>query len=174
MVINGRGSDMALYEDENVANADVFVAVADDDRDNLFAGILAKNLGARQVVIMVRGSEYLPVVEKMGLDHVVSPSRFTKDAILRFISRTHILSLTRFDDTQGRVIECKIPARAACCGRRLMDIGFPRNALVCMIVRGQTHIIPQGPDTLEPGDIAIVFALPDAARPVEALLTEEV
>lgn len=173
LVFNSSGTDVALYNDENVGEADVFVAVSDDDKENLFASVLAKNMGAKKTICQIRGSEYAHIVEKVGLDRVVSPSRFTADAILRFINRNYILSLTRFDDTQGQIAEYSVSAHAPCIGKPLMHLGFPAGALVCMINRGDQHIIPQGRDAIQAGDSVLVFSLPEALRKVEILLTGE-
>ena len=172
-VFHCEGTDVSLYMDENVGEADVFVAVSDDDKENLFACVLAKNLGANKTIAQIRGVDYAHLVERVGLDRVVSPSRLTADAILRFINRSYILSLTRFDDTQGQIAEYRVTEQAPCVGRPLMHLGFPAGALVCMIVRGEEHIIPQGRDAIQAGDTALVFSLPQALRKVEELLMGE-
>lgn len=173
MVFNCKGTDISFYNDENVGEADVFVAVSDDDKENLFACVLAKSLGSKKTICQIRGSEYAHIVEKIGLDRVVSPSRLTADAILRFINRSHILSLTRFDDSQGQITEYSVPDHAPCLGIPLMKLDFPSGALVCMIGRGEQYIIPQGRDAIQAGDTVLIFSLPDALRKVEALLTGE-
>ncbi|MDO4733345.1 MAG: NAD-binding protein, partial [Bacillota bacterium] len=173
LVFNCSGVDVPLYNDENVGNADVFVAVSDDDKENLFASVLAKNMGAKKTICQIRSSEYAHIVEKVGLDRVVSPSRLTADAILRFINRNYILSLTRFDDSQGQIAEYSIPEHAPCIGRPLMELDFPSGALICMLNRGDQHIIPQGRDSICAGDSILVFSLPEALRKVEILLTGE-
>lgn len=172
-VFHCEGTDVALYNEENVGSADVFVAVSDDDKENLFACVLAKSLGAKKTITQIRGGDYAHLVEKVGLDRVVSPSRLTADAILRFINRSYILSLTRFDDTQGQIAEYRVSDQAPCIGRPLMHLGFPAGALVCMIVRGEEHIIPQGRDAIQAGDTVLVFSLPHALRKVEELLMGE-
>jgi len=173
VVINSGGSNISLYEDENVGSADVFVAATEDDKENLFAGVLAKSLGARKIIIQIRGTEHAQAMERVGMDKVVCPARLTADAILRFINRNRILSLTRFNDSAGQITEYRIPDKARAAGQPLKDIGFPAAALICMLIRGRQHIIPRGSDSILPGDTAIVFSLPEALRKVEALLTEE-
>ena len=173
LVFQCSGTDVAQFNDENVDEADFFVAVSDDDKENLFACVLAKNMGAKKTICQIRGSDYAHIVEKVGLDKVILPSRLTADAILRFINRRRILSLTRFDDTQGQIAEYSVPENAPCIGKPLMHLGFPAGALVCMIARGNEHIIPQGRDCIQAGDSVLVFSLQEALRKVEILLTGE-
>ena len=67
-----------------------------------------------------------------------------------------------------------IPENAACAGVPLMKLGFPQQALICMITRGAKHLIAKGSDVLEPGDAVIVFSMPEAIGQVKELLTREV
>ncbi len=173
VIINGGGSDVTLYNDENIGDADVFVAATEDDKENLFACVLAKSMGAAKTICQIRGSEYAAVIEKVGVDNVVSPSRLTADRILRFIDRKRILSLTRFNDSSGQVTEYIISPEAPCAGFAIKDLDFPPQALICMINRGNEHLIAQGSDILQPGDSVIVFSSPDAIDKLEKLLTGE-
>ncbi len=172
-VFHCEGADVTLFNNENVSDADVFVAVTDDDKENLFACVLAKSMGAKKTIAQIRGSEYAHIVERVGLDRVVTPSRLAADAILHFLNRSYILSLTRFGDTQGQITEYSISEHAPCVGRPLMDLGFPEGALICMTIRGGRHIIPRGRDCIYAEDTVLVFSLPQALRRVEALLTGE-
>lgn len=172
MIFNGSASDISLLEEENIADCDVFVAAGEDDKENLFDCLLAKKLGAKKTIAQIRGSEYAHIIEQVGVDRVVSPNRLTTDGILRFISRSRILSLTRFDDSLGQITEYRVPENAVSAGKMLMELNFPRRALVCMIIRGDRHLIPQGADTIEACDTVIVFSLPEALHEVEELLTK--
>ena len=171
LIINGSASNVSLFEEENISHCDVFVAATEDDKENLFACVLAKSMGAKKTIAQIRGSEYAHIIEKVGVDKVVSPNRLTADAILRFINRSRILSLTRFDDSLGQITEYRVPENAVSAGKTLMELGFPRRAIICMIIRGTQHMIPQGRDTIEPGDTLIVFSMPEALHEVESLLT---
>ena len=169
-IIHSAGSNFSLYEDENVSKADVFIAVTEDDKENLFSCVLARNMGARKTIAYIRGSEYAAMLEIMGVDKVVSPSRLTADTILRFIDRKRILSLTRFDDMSGQIMEFVIPENAKCEGVPLKELGFPRQALICMIFRGDKHIIARGVESINAGDTVIIFTVPSAIHEVEKIL----
>jgi trk system potassium uptake protein TrkA len=54
-------------------------------------------------------------------------------------------------------------------GRSLAELGFPDGAIVGAILRAGGVIVPSGDDVLRVGDSAIVFALPDAVKPVIGL-----
>ncbi|MCR4963264.1 MAG: Trk system potassium transporter TrkA [Firmicutes bacterium] len=171
VIINNSGFSLQLFEDENIAAVDIFVALTEDDKENLFSCVLAKSLGAKKTIAQIRGGDFINIIEKTGIDKAISPRNLTADGILRFINRRHILSLTRFEGHSGQITELLIPEHAVCAGKTLMDLEIPEQAIVCMIIRGSEHIIPQGKDMLQSGDQVILFALPEALDEAEELLT---
>ncbi|MCL1906012.1 MAG: Trk system potassium transporter TrkA [Clostridiales bacterium] len=161
--------NLQLFEDENIGGADVFVAVSADDRENLFTCVLAKNLGANKTIAQIRNGDFISMMERAGIDLAISPRSLTADAILRFINRDKILALTRFEQTSAQIMEYILPEDAPAANHRLMDIRFPPKAIVCMIIRGEEHIIPCGRDMLLAKDRLIAFIMPEALTQVEKL-----
>lgn len=168
-LINGDNFNLQLFEDENIGEADAFIATSEDDRDNLFTCVLAKSLGAKKTIAQIRNGDFVHMVERAGIDTAISPRSLTADAILRFINRNKILALTRFEENSAQIIEFLLPPSAPACGKSLMELRFPQAAIVCMIIRGEEHIIPGGKDVILPGDRLIAFVMPEALREVERL-----
>lgn len=164
---------ISMFEDENVGECDLMIAASEDDKDNLFACLVASHLGVGKTISQVRG-EYARLVEHTeATNKVVSPNRLTLNTILTFINRNRVLSLTRFVDTPGQITEFLVPAEAPAAGRCIKDIHMPADALICMIIRDGKHLIPGGDDLILAGDSVIVFSLPDAMDMLEHLLTAD-
>jgi voltage-gated potassium channel Kch len=49
LVLNGDGTDLELLESEDIGRSDVLVSVIDNDERNLFASLLGRQLGVRQI-----------------------------------------------------------------------------------------------------------------------------
>jgi len=169
MLIANDSFNLQLFEDENIGDADVFVAAAEDDHENLFTCVLAKSLGTQKTIAQIRNSDFISMVERVGIDIAVSPRRLISDAILRFISRDRILSLTRFGQTDAQIVEFLLPQKAPAVNHRLMDLHFPKQAIICMIVRGEELLIPSGNDRLLAEDRIITLIMPEALSQVEKL-----
>ena len=164
---------ISMFEDENVGQSDLLIAASEDDKVNLFACVVADHLGAGKTISQVRG-EYARLIEgTVATDKVVSPNRLTLNGILSFINRNRVLSLTRFVDMPGQITEFLVPEGAPAAGRYIKDIHMPLDALICMIIRKDKHLIPGGGDQILAGDSVIVFSLPEAMEKVEQLLTSD-
>ena len=82
LVINADGSDLDLLEEENVEQADLFIAVTNDDKINLLSSLIAKNLGVKKTIAKVKRTDIMPLMEEIGIDVVFSPRILTAGTIL--------------------------------------------------------------------------------------------
>jgi trk system potassium uptake protein TrkA len=72
-------------------------------------------------------------------------------------------------ESGAEMIELRVPEKSRIASRPLSKMGFPEGALVGAILRNGRVIIPSGSEMLQPGDDAVVFALPAAVDDVEHL-----
>ena len=131
------------------------------------SALLARHLGARKVVALVKRVDYIPVLKEIGLDAAVNPRLTAAGAILRFVRRGHILQVTTFKDIDAEVLELAVSEKAKIVGKPLKDVKFPRDAVIGGYTRDGRFDIPHGETMLEPHDHVIVFAQPSAISKVE-------
>ncbi|MBS3969907.1 MAG: Trk system potassium transporter TrkA [Clostridia bacterium] len=173
LVLQGDGSDISLLEEEEVGQADFFVAVTNDDKVNLLVSIIAKHLGAKRTIAQIRRTEYVPLVEKVGIDVAVSPRLLTAGAILRFIRKGDIVSVSLIGGAKAEMIELIAQSHSRVTGKQLKDLNFPKDAIIGAVVRGDNVIVPTGKDIINPHDRVIVFALPKAIAKVEEFFLQK-
>jgi trk system potassium uptake protein TrkA len=169
LILNGDATDVELLELEGVGDVDAFVALTDEDQSNILSSLVAKHAGAKQVVTLVNKIEYVSLARRIGLDAAVSPRLSAANAIMRHVRRGSVTRVATFKDTDAEAISFAVSSTSPVVGRSLAEIEFPEGTLVAAIERGDEVIVPRGRDFLKPGDIAIVFALPDAVAAVTKL-----
>jgi trk system potassium uptake protein TrkA len=54
IVLNGSATDESLLKSENIANIDIFCALTDDDETNVMSSLLAKKMGAKKTMIILK------------------------------------------------------------------------------------------------------------------------
>jgi len=167
LVIHGDGADLQLLEDENVGSTDLFVSLTGDDKLNLLVSLLAKHLGTKKTIAQIRRSDYNPLVEKVGIDRVVSPRKLTAGAILGFVRKGKVISVTLLNDAGAEIVELFVPENYKYRGLALKEVNFPSGAIIGALVRENKVIVPRGHDIILPGDRVIVFTLPNSSQKVE-------
>ena len=81
LVLNGDATDEDLLTDEGVADCDLFVALTNDDENNIMSALLAKRLGARRTIALINRKSYGDLMQGGQIDIAISPSHATLSAI---------------------------------------------------------------------------------------------
>ncbi|MCR4442077.1 MAG: Trk system potassium transporter TrkA [Peptococcaceae bacterium] len=167
LVLHGDATDIDLLKAEGAGDADVFVCLTDDDKLNLLVSLIVKHLGAKKTVAQVRRSDYIGLMESVGIDVGISPRTLTANAILRFINRgSNVVSVTLLSNESAEMMEFIVAPESKVANKKLKDLNFPAGSIVGSIYRSSQVIIPKGDDSLLPGDVVTVFALPKSTSQV--------
>ena len=167
VVINAEGLDLQTLLDEGLEDADVFVAVTDNDQTNILTCLLARQHSVRRTLALVSQPELINLATELGIDACVSPRMAAASTILKFVRRGEIISLTAVEDSNSEVLEFEIRQDSGLLAIPLRDLHFPRGAIIGAIVRGHSYEIPTGESQLAEGDRVVIFTLPDALQKVE-------
>jgi len=174
VVLHADGTDQGILEEENIEGVDAFLALTNDDEDNIIASLLARRLGARKVVALINRLNYLPLAHRLGVHTTVSPRLAAVDRILQFVRKGRVLSVTTFREEEAEALELVATERSKYVGRPLKDLKFPRGSIVGAIVRPSGEVIvPRGDVEIGAGDRVLFFALESVVPELEqAFLVE--
>ncbi len=172
LIIEGDGTDVELLKAENISAMDVFVAVTGIDEVNILLGLLGKKLGAKKVVSKVNRISYIPLVEQIGLDALVTPSVITAAEILRFVRGRQILSLFFLSGGQAQVMEFFIHSSSKAINIPLRELNMPKEAIITTIVSDGKVIIPGGNDIIRENDRVIVFCNSSEVEKVNSIFID--
>lgn len=171
VILHGDGSDQKLFLEENLTQTDAVISVTDDDETNVLVSLLAKNLGVDNTVTRIGKSSYYPFLNTIGIEKVVSPRLSAVSAILQNVRQGKVLSDISIFGERGEFIQAVALETSDITNRPLKEIDVPKGALLVCIIRNGDIIIPSGDSAVTPGDQIIVFAVKQAIRKMEKLLT---
>ena len=174
VVIHGDGTDQGILEDENVEGVNAFLAMTPDDETNIISCMLARRLGAKKVVALINRLNYLPMVQRLGINTSVSPRLAAVDRALQFVRKGHVLSVTTFGAEEAEAIELIATEGSKYVGKKLKDVRFPREAIVGAIARPNGEVVvPRGEATIQAGDRVIFFTIESFVRELESAFLVE-
>ncbi len=130
-------------------------------------------MGAKKVIAKVDRTNYVPILEKIGVDAVVNPRMTTASAILRSIRREKIISLTLLKEGKAEVIELIVHSGAKIINTPLKNAKLPKNSIIGAIVRKNNVIIPHGDNIIQADDKIIIFALSSDIKKIEKIFDGE-
>lgn len=174
IVIHADGTEEATLMEENIQGVGAFLALTGHDEDNIIASLLARKLGAKKVIALINRLNYLPMVQRLGINTTVSPRLTAVDRILRFVRKGRVISVTSFREEEAESIELIAASNSKVVGKNLRDLRLPRECIIGAISRPNGEVIvPRGEDSIQPGDRVIFFALERSVSILEtAFLTE--
>jgi trk system potassium uptake protein TrkA len=171
LVLYHDGDMEKLFDEEHIENTDIFIAVTEDEENNILLSLLAKQKGAKKVISLIYNLSYTQFVSKLGIDLVVNPNLCAINRILHFIRKGKVLSATTFHDKKAEAIEAVALETSDIVNKPISKIKFPKDAIITAIIREGELIIPTGTSVIQTGDHVIIFALANAVKNVEKALT---
>ncbi|MEX2534852.1 MAG: Trk system potassium transporter TrkA [Trueperaceae bacterium] len=164
MVLKGDGSDLELLEQERIEDADVVVAVTDDDGKNLLVSLLTKQLGVPKVITRVGRAKNRRLFERVGIDVPLTPRSAAVQEVLNWLHIDDVDHLASIED-RAEVMEVVYPDDAR--SGRLSDLGAPTRSLIGALRRDGQVIIPHGDTVIRSGDHLFIVTTPDNIEAVE-------
>jgi len=162
VVLQGSASDRDLMVEENIADADIFVALTNDDEANIMSSLLAKRLGARKVMTLINNAAYVDLVQGGEIDIAINPQLATIGSLLTHVRRGDIVSVHSLRRGAAEAIEAIAHGDARSSkvvGRALETITMPPGTSIGAIIRDQEVIIARADTVIESGDHVILFVV---------------
>jgi trk system potassium uptake protein TrkA len=169
VTVCGDPTDPKLLEEENAGDADTVMALTGWDGENVLGALVAKSLGAREVIARFTNTGLMGIGSRIGIDATVSPRLSAANEILRFVRRGAIHSVATFSDSDAEAIELEVGPNSAAIGKTLMELRLPKSMIIGGMQRGKEAFVPRGNTRIEKGDHIIAIALPEAIKAAEDL-----
>ena len=162
LILQGDATDIDLLREECSGHSDIVVAVTGSDEKNLLCSLMTKHFGAKRIISRTTRPDYIPVFETVGVDVALSTRNATINEVLRLTLSTSIESLRALPQAGSELLEFLTTEKSKIIGTPLKDLNFPKDAIISMIVRGDTQILPNGNSVISPEDRVIIFSKPEA------------
>ena len=166
-VVNGDGRNSDMLLEEGIKNYDAFVAVTSNTETNILACVAAKKLGVSRTIAEVENIEYIRLAEEMGVDAVINKKLITAGRIFKFTLSSKVRFIKYMSGTNAEILEYIVAPGSWVTKGKLKDIGFPKNAIIGGVIRGNEAFIAIGESEIKAYDRVAVFALPQAVKEVD-------
>jgi len=177
LVLCGEATDENVLAQENIDEMDMFLALTNDDEDNIMAASLAKRLGCQRVLALINRRAYADMVQGGPIDIGLSPAQVSIGSLLAFVrhgdvARVHSLRrgaaealelIVHGDRSNSKVVGRRIDELPVIQGAHIGAIlrkGPPRTVLkdgFPLTVPGGEIIIPHHDTVIETDDHVVVF-----------------
>jgi trk system potassium uptake protein TrkA len=156
-VVLGDATDMGVLSKAGVSQCDLFVAVTDDDKSNMLTSVLAKQMGAKRIIMRLRDMDRLHdyryfYKQALGFDVVLSTEEFAAQEIVNTVREHHALEVENFAGGRVQTRRYRIEENSQLAGRTLAELELPPGVLIAAAARGDQFTIPTGEYQLSMGE----------------------
>ncbi|MDO9318215.1 MAG: Trk system potassium transporter TrkA [Gammaproteobacteria bacterium] len=160
IVLNGVASDKKLLLAESIEDADVFLALTNDDEANIMSSMLAKRLGARKVMTLINNPAYVDLVQGGEIDIAISPQLASIGSLLTHVRRGDIVNVHSLRRGAAEALEAIAHGdvnSSKVVGKAIEDIDLPHGTTIGAIVRNDEVLIAHDDIVVQSGDHVILF-----------------
>lgn len=171
----GNGASREIQQEAGVSSADLVIVLTKSDELNIYACLVAKNIGAKNTIARVRNPEYrgqiMDMQDSLGISMIVNPEMDTAREIFHLINLPSIAQIERFAKGRALLVEIEVESGNMLIGETLISLGrsLKTKVLICAVQRGKDVVIPTGNFEIKEGD-RIYFTAD--ANSLAAFLTE--
>lgn len=175
LVLQGNPTDADLLADENVGETDLFLALTNDDENNIMASLLAKRMGASRVLALINRRSYADLMHGTQIDIALSPAQAMLGEFLTHVRKGDVHAVHSLRRGVAEALE--IVARgdrknSKAIGRKVSELKLPPEVHIGLIVRGLPDtedlraqaegvepevIIPRSHTVIESNDHVVLF-----------------
>ncbi|MDL2215868.1 Trk system potassium transporter TrkA [Ruminococcaceae bacterium OttesenSCG-928-N02] len=177
LVVQGDGSEQKVLDSEGITETDAIVALTGMDEENLLISMYASLQNVPKVITKINRMEYVGIVERMGLDSIVSPKQSAVNNIARYVRAMRggggeVNAIYRLADGKAEAMELTVNENVLHIGKALKDLPLRKDVLIACIIREGRIIFPTGGDCLKMGDKLVVVTTAHLLAGVNGMFEE--
>ena len=169
VVLHGNALDRQIQMEAEIQNADLLVALTNDDQVNILASVMAKRLGCKSSLTLLNNTSYHDFTRTLGIDAHVNPRSVTISKVLQYVRRGRIRSVHSIQNGMAEMIEAEAMKTSPLVGKPLRDLDLPDGIRIGAIYRNGEVIDPDGSTIVAANDRVIVFATAERVKQVEQM-----
>ena len=172
IVINGDALDEEILKEAKIEEAEVVLALTNDDENNIMACVLAEKTGLKKrTIAIVNKSNYSLLQSSLNIDDLVDPRMTTVSRILEHVHKGTIGTVYSVLDGEYEFMEAKILEKSELLNKKIKDSNLPEHIRIGAIVRKDKVIIPRSNSIFEKDDLVVFLAKREQLKAVESIFS---
>ncbi|MCB1076548.1 MAG: Trk system potassium transporter TrkA [Verrucomicrobiae bacterium] len=167
VILNADATSLAELKEENVGQADFFIAVTEVDEDNVMTCIQAQSLGTRNCLTLIHRADYADAMtrfgERLGIRAAISPREATRRDLMRFVTSDRFHLVRRLH--AGELLEAAVMEGSVAAGKKVKEVKWPDNCVLMALLHGIRAVAPAADDEIAAGDHLYALVAPKAKKP---------
>lgn len=161
-IINGDPCKRYILDEAKISGYDIIIALKADDAENLEICQYAERIfEIKKSVCIVSNPKNVEIFKKLGVNTVISSTYTIANIIEQASTIENLIKILSIEDKKVILYEVLVYKDYPVINRKLIDIKFPINVMICCIVRNHYTIVPNGQTMILQNDKLFVISSPN-------------
>lgn len=175
-IIHGDGTDQDFLRSENLSEMDAFIALTDNDEENVIVSMFASSEGVEHVLPKINRVSLGFLMEKVGLVNYITPKNITADRIVQYVRAmqnavgSNVESMVTMFEDRVEVLEFHIRSNCKFIGIPLKDLVFRKGIIIGYISNKDGPVIATGDSRIQVDDTVVVISAVRKLRDINDVL----
>lgn len=172
VVVRGDGCEARTLAEVGTERADMFIAVTDEDEDNLVACQVAKHkFKVPRTIARINNPKNEKLFKELGIDVTVSSTNIILEHIEEEVPTHPLVHLLTLKGGGLEIVEVKVPENSPAVGKRMRELSVPPDSVICLVIGRWGAQVPTGDTIMEAEARVVAVTRPEAEGALRAALT---
>lgn len=169
LVIHGDGRDLSLMTEENLDDADAFIALTPNSEINIISCLTAKKHGVNKTVAMLDNLDFLPMAESLDIGTLINKQSISASSIYKMILKADIDNVKSLMVANADVAEFTAAPDSKITRKLIKDLRLPLTATLGGLIRDGKGMLINGMTQVQPGDKVVAIVIDNDLKPLSSL-----
>lgn len=167
LIIRGEGHDMDLLNDEGFDNLEAFIALTDNDEENILSCVAARRKGIRKTIAQVENLDYLDMAEDLDIGTIINKKTIAASYIYQMLLKSSVDNMKMLMVADADVAEFVVKENSRVTKAPVMKLGLPRGVNIGGLVRNGKGQLVAGGTQLQINDRVVVFCIGNSLKKLD-------
>ena len=176
-VIHGDGTDHELLLSESLEEMDAFIALTDNDEENVIISMFAQSHGVTHVLPKVNRVSLGFLLEKLGLENSITPKFITANQIVQYVRAmqntvgSNVESLIKLVDDKVEALEFRVRDNCRFIDVPIKDLNIRKGIIIAYVTHKGVSKVATGDMRIQLSDTVIIISQVAGLRDINDLLS---
>ncbi|MBQ9361872.1 MAG: Trk system potassium transporter TrkA [Bacteroidaceae bacterium] len=169
LIIHGDGYDMDLLADEGFDHLEAFIALTNNDEENILSCVAARRKGIRKTIAQVENLDYFDMATDLDVGTIINKKMIAASHIYQMLLKSDVDNVKMLSVADADVAEFVVKPGSRVTRKKVMDLDIPHGVNFGGMVRDGQSMLVSGMTQLQAGDKVVVFCIGNTLRKLDKL-----
>lgn len=169
LIINGEGYDMDVLADEGFNNLEAFIALSNNDEENILACVAARRKGVRKTIAQVENLGYFDMATDLDVGTIINKKMIAASHIYQMLLKSDVDNVKMLSFADADVAEFVVKPNSKVTKKPIMELDIPYGVNLGGMVRDGKSMLISGKTQIKAGDKVVAFCIGNTLKKLDKL-----